>query len=401
MFDSVGADMSMLRSALDELRSQDLRFLSDDELESGLDELERAAGAIEAESARWVAEVERRGAFAREGHVSVTSWVNQRLRTGWSDAARRVRLSRALEQMPDTREALAEGEVSRGAVEQIVAAREHNPDEFTRVEGTLLDAARALAPRELRRVVDHWKEAADAERSAREAQERFERRGLHASAMLDGMVRVDGNLEPETGQTVLTALKCVVDDWMRSGGRDSRTPAQRRADALGEICRQWLDSSSRPSVAGERPHVNVTLDLESLEGRAGRRCDLDDTGRIPAEAARRLACDASVARVITSGSSEPLDVGRRTPVVPAPLRRAVVTRDQQCRFPGCDRPQSWCDAHHIQHWADGGETKLANLVLLCRPHHRSVHEGFGVRMNDGRPVFVGRDGTPLTDRAPP
>jgi hypothetical protein len=153
-------------------------------------------------------------------------------------------------------------------------------------------------------------------------------------------------------------------------------------------------------VAGERPHVTVTLDLESLEGRAGRRCDLDDTGRILAEAARRLACDASVARVITSGSSEPLDVGRRAPVVPTPLRRAVVTRDQHCRFPGCDRPQSWCDAHHIQHWADGGETQLANLVLLCRPHHRAVHDSFGVRMNDGRPVFVGRDGTPLTDRAP-
>jgi len=189
--------MSTLRSALDELRTQDLRFLSDDQLESGLGELERAAGAIEAESARWIAEAERRGAFAREGHISMTSWVSQRLRTGWSDASRRVRLSRALEHMPATREALAEGEVSRAAVEQIVAAHDANPDQFVRVEGTLVDAARSLAPRELRRAVDHWKEVVDAERSAREAQERFEHRGLHASATFEGMVRVDGNLGPE------------------------------------------------------------------------------------------------------------------------------------------------------------------------------------------------------------
>src|SRR5436190_7178476 len=136
--------MSTLRSALDELRSQDLRSLSDDELEEGLSELERAAGVIEAESARWVAEVESRGVFAREGHLSVTSWVSQRLRTGWSDAARRVRLARALEHMPATREALIQGDVSRAAVDQIVVAHDAHPEEFARVEVKLLVAARFL-----------------------------------------------------------------------------------------------------------------------------------------------------------------------------------------------------------------------------------------------------------------
>src|SRR5207249_11613871 len=140
--------MSTLRSALDELRSQDLRSLSDDELEEGLSELERAAGVIEAESARWVAEVESRGVFAREGHLSVTSWVSQRLRTGWTDAARRVRLARALEHMPATKGALVEGDVSRCAVDQMVSAYEANPDQFARVEETLVDAARTLAPRD-------------------------------------------------------------------------------------------------------------------------------------------------------------------------------------------------------------------------------------------------------------
>ncbi len=173
------------------------------------------------------------------------------------------------------------------------------------------------------------------------------------------------------------------------------------ADALGEICRKWLDGADRPLVAGERPHLTVTVDLEALEGRPGARCEFDDVGPIPPETARRWACDASVARVITRGRSEPLDVGRRTPVVSAPLRRAVAIRDGDCQFPRCNRPHGWCDAHHVVHWADGGPTALSNLVLLCRPHHRMVHHGFGLAMVDGRPTFFRPDGSPVEDRAPP
>ena len=102
-----------------------------------------------------------------------------------------------------------------------------------------------------------------------------------------------------------------------------------------------------------------------------------------------------------NGRSEPVDVGRRTPVVPASMRRAVVVRDRQCRFPGCDRPQSWCDAHHVVHWADGGSTSLSNLILLCRRHHRMVHGRFRLGMVESRPVFFRPDGSILEDRAPP
>jgi hypothetical protein len=104
-----------------------------------------------------------------------------------------------------------------------------------------------------------------------------------------------------------------------------------------------------------------------------------------------------VSRVITRGSSEPLDVGRRTQVVPAGIRRAVVVRDRHCRFPGCDRPKGWSDAHHVVHWANGGDTALSNLVLLCRRHHRLVHHGFGLEMIDGTPRFLRPDGTALDD----
>ncbi|MFL5797892.1 MAG: DUF222 domain-containing protein [Actinomycetota bacterium] len=393
--------MSTLRSGLDELRTVELRHLAHSELEDRLSEIRRAVGVLEAEGARTVAEIEHRGTYAESGHLSMTSWVEHRFQTSWSEAARQVRTARALEAMPAVREALYEGEVSTSAVGQLVAAQEANPEEFHKVESVLVDAARTLPVRDLRRAVSHWKDMVDADAAAKADRERYDRRGLHASPTFEGMVRVDGNLDPETGQCLITALRAVMDTEARDGSEDPRTPAQRRCDALGEISRQFLHRVDRPVVGGERPHLTVTLDLEALEGRAGRRCELEESGTISPSSARRIACDAKVSRVITRGGSEPLDVGRRTAVVPAGIRRAVVVRDRGCRFPGCDRPAPWCDAHHGVHWADGGETKLANLVLLCRRHHRMVHDGFGLEMTDAGPVFSRPDGTPLEDRAPP
>jgi uncharacterized protein DUF222/HNH endonuclease len=303
--------------------------------------------------------------------------------------------------MRRTSEALADGEISVSAADELIAARDVDPEAFADVEETLLGAARDRSLHDLRRATEHWRAIATRERFEREHTDRFARRRLHISPLLDGMVRIDGDLDPETGQMVITALRAVQDADLRNGP-DERTAPQRRVDALGELCRQWLDRGDRPVVGGERPHVTVVVDLESLEGRVGRRCELEDAGRIPSEAARGLACDASIARVITDGRSVPLEVGRRTPVVSGPLRRAVIVRDEHCRFPGCDRPPGWCDAHHVRHWADGGETGLSNLVLLCRAHHRMIHaKRFDLVMVDGAPRFARTDGSALDGRAPP
>ena len=218
------------------------------------------------------------------------------------------------------------------------------------------------------------------------------------------MVQLDGDLDPETGETFMTAIRAVLDAEARSDsdGRDERTPAQTRsASSVGG----WLDRSDRPEVAGERPHLSVTVPMQTLsDDRSGLVAELDHTGPTDAETLRRLACDASVSRVVLSPRSEPIDVGRKTQVVTPAIRRAVIARDRHCRFPSCDRPQSWCDAHHVVHWADGGETSVANLVLLCRRHHRLVHTRFAIEMVDGRPLFRRGDGSVLADRsgrAPP
>jgi hypothetical protein len=225
------------------------------------------------------------------------------------------------------------------------------------------------------------------------------------------MVPVQGALDPEGGEVLLTALQARVDaDLRASGGMDLRTPTQRRADALVDLARFYLDSSKRPTLAGERPHITVTVDLHALRDAGANgarpspgRCELDRAGTVHPQTARRLACDASVTRVVMAGPAEPLEVGRKTPVVSAALRRAVIVRDRRYRFPRCMRPQAWCDAHHVVHWADGGETGLHNLVLLCRPHHRLVHEGgFQLKLNRGRPQFKRPDGSVIdVDRAPP
>jgi hypothetical protein len=413
--------VSELRSAIEGLRAESLAELPDARIEQDFAELQRAVEQLEAERLRRLAEIDRRGLYARDGHLSVASWLAAVHRVAWGTAREQVRMARGLEQMPATRAALEAGEVSMSGVRLLVAAHQADPEAFGRAEATLVEAARVHTITELGRVVALWRDRVERERSS-ESDRRYERRGLHASVTFAGMVRVDGDLDPETGESLLTALRAVLDAEVRSGGTGAggtgevRTPAQRRADALGEICRQWLDRGERPVVAGERPHLTLTVGVEALMGvdalgDGGARSpegmalggELDHTGPVRSELARRLACDASLRRVVLGPGSEPLDVGRRTSVVPAAMRRAVIVRDRGCRFPGCDRPQSWSDAHHVVHWADGGPTALQNLLLLCRRHHRMVHApgGFGLALEEGVPVFRRPDGSVLEDRAPP
>ena len=115
-----------------------------------------------------------------------------------------------------------------------------------------------------------------------------------------------------------------------------------------------------------------------------------------------MLCDCTLHRVLVDQQGAVLNYGRGTNTISADLRAALIVRDQGCRFPGCGRPQAWCDAHHVRHWARGGSTSLGNLVLLCRRHHRLIHQGgFRVVMREGTPVFSRPDDSPLEDRAPP
>src|SRR6266700_2099396 len=315
--------MSELRSAIEALQAEDVRSVGDGQLEADFTELQNASQALEAERLRRLSEIHRRQSHRREGYLSTASWLVDRHRMGWSTASKEIRTARSLERMPHTKGALVTGELTSSAVQMLVSARQAHPAQFHASAQVLVEAAKRLPARQLQHTVSHWRQKLDWEQGLKDAERAREQRRLTISTTLLGMVRVDGDLDPETGETVLTALRgCVDADRRRRDPEDRRTPAQRRVDALGEICGRWLNAPDRPLVAGERPHVAVIVDLEAREGRNGLRSEFDHVGPIHPEIVRRLACDASISRIITRGDSEPLDVGRRTAVVPAPMRRA-------------------------------------------------------------------------------
>lgn len=175
----------------------------------------------------------------------------------------------------------------------------------------------------------------------------------------------------------------------------------RRADALSVIAESFLSHGAEALSGGDKHQIVVHVSAETLRHDHAGCCEIEEGPSIAAETARRLACDASVVTIIENAQGEPLDVGRKTRSIPPALRRALKARDKGCRFPGCNNTR-FVDAHHIHHWADGGETKQSNLLSLCRFHHRLVHEGGIVieRLHDGAVRFVRPDGQVFDGHVP-
>jgi len=271
--------------------------------------------------------------------------------------------------MDHTRQAFTAGELSECRIRLLVDAWQGSPELFGRDEPLLVEQARTLPARVFPLALAHWRRLADPDGARFDAEAAFLARRLHISPTWYDTVRIDGDLDPESGQTVLTAIRSLAEPAALDP-QDRRSPEQRRADALVEICRRHLDSPNRPRQAGERPHLLITLTPTDLTG--SNLIDLE-AGPITAEAARRLACDATISRIILNADSVPIDASRKHRVVSPALRRALDLRDQHCTHPGCQVPARYCDAHHILHWADGGKTDISNLRLLCRVHHHTAH----------------------------
>ena len=170
----------------------------------------------------------------------------------------------------------------------------------------------------------------------------------------------------------------VLDELQPPEGRaDTRTQAQRRADALMLLCERSGGGDlpdTRPIAGAEVLMSHDVFTGHALAHLDDLQCEIEGFGSIPRVTAERMLCDCALGRVV-QGRSQILDLGRRTRTVPDRLRRAIVLRDQHCQFPGCRAPASWCDSHHLVLWTRGGETNVENLALLCRRHHVAVHEG--------------------------
>lgn len=240
-------------------------------------------------------------------------------------------------------------------------------------ERWLLGKAETLNVQRFRTVCDHVRHAADRAAFLEERVAGREQRTLTLRAFEGGCVEVAALLDPEGGALVRTAL----DPLARPLGRDDlRSREQRYADALVELCSHRLDNGQIPQTASQRSHLQVTTTLETLRNLRGAPAgDMEYAGLVAARTVQRLGCDATISRVLVDARSQIIDVGRSERVVPGATRRALNVRDRGCRWPGCDRPPAWTAAHHVVHWGHAGATDLPNLVLLCRHHHWSVHEG--------------------------
>ncbi|WP_327042430.1 HNH endonuclease [Micromonospora ureilytica] len=392
--------LTQVGGAVDHCAETALWGLSDDDLLAALDATQVLAQRLAAVQLGLVRELDGRGLAVAQGASSTAVWLRERLRLSGRGARQLVQLAATIDAAPSAvRDALLGGAITveqgRVVAETIAALpAEAGPEVADKATQLLVAWADRFDPTSLsrlgERVLTHVApELADAAelKALERATERAEaRRHVTLSEQQNGQVRLSGNLDTETASLLREAINPLCTP---AGEHDDRSPGQRRADALGEICRLALRTGQLPDNGGDRPQLVVTVSLDELVN--GVRAGALETGtRLTPGAVRRLACDAGVLPVVLGGNSQVLDVGRQRRLFTGPLRRALVLRDGGCAFPGCDRPPRWCDGHHLRHWADGGVTALGNAVLLCGYHHRFIHRGdWTVRIAaDGRPDFL-------------
>jgi len=334
---------------------------------AGLADLLRRLGGVrsraDAHRAAVIAEAERVDAARKEGFRSTTEWLAALTGESVPVCRSQIAVASALEGMPATRQAFAAGEVSESKVRVLAQAQALCPGQFAQDEKQLVAQVAAASAQQVPKLLAEWKQNTDPQAAEVEAERLYRLRGLYVSPDWSGMLRLHGLLDPESGGVVQTAIQSLAEP-ANLDSADTRTPAQRQADALAEICRRYLDGT--PGTGSSRPHLNVTVPWNTLQQGHGV-IDIG-VGPIPAETARRLGCDATISGIIVDHNGVPVSAGKARRVVSPALRRALDLRDRHCTHPGCDMPADWCDAHHILHWANGGQTTLANLRLLRLSH---------------------------------
>lgn len=369
------------------------------------DQIAELSVHLEAATARLLAlirEFDARKGWAN-GFRSCAEWLAWRVGLAPGAAREHVRVARALGTLPALAEAMARGELSYAKVRALT--RIATPE----TEARLLAVGRAGTAVHVESIVRGWRRM-DQQAEAREAVRQHASGALHVYQEEDGTVVLRGHLTAEVGTLLLRALDAARETlYHRRRGTGEALPVthpaaetptrpQQQADALALLAETALHHGLDPGAPGERYQVVVHVDAAVLANTAQPgQSVLDDGAHVPAGTPQRLACDASRVVMRHDQDGRVVEVGARTRTIPPALRRALQHRDKTCRFPGCNVRVA--EGHHVRHWAHGGPTSLSNLALLCRRHHRAVHEeGYHLeRLPDGALQFRRPDGRPLPD----
>jgi len=375
--------------------------LSNETLEAEITALWAQISAATYRFLKLLARYDREQGWAQHGLADCAQWLNWQCGVGPVAAREKLRVAHALEDLPVISDAFARGQLSYSKVRALT--RVARPE----IEDDLLNIARHGTAAHVERLVRHYRRCQRLE-AAREAFAQHRERTVNYWFDDDGSLVLHARLAPEVGAVLKKALELAAEQVFAAANVSAETSADaaagsipdapaessaaRRADALAALAEHYLaaaetDDEHRRRSNAERYQVIVHVETDAAEAQ------IEDGPPIAEETARRIACDASVRVMTHDAAGNPLDVGRRTRAISPAMRRALYKRDRGCRFPGCTHTRH-TQGHHIRHWADGGETKLSNLVTLCGIHHRLIHEGgFEVRYtDDGLFVFSDPNG---------
>jgi len=395
--------------------------------EAGLRATVATAGRLQSVASALLAgatsRLERAGAIEADGASSTAQWIATQTGSSRSEASRTAKLAGQLDQMPSTASRLADGDMSPASATQLAdAAADGRLGDARSVDARFADAATRQAPERTRRRLRREQQLSDAAAINRDEREAFRRRRLAVSTRDDGMVLVNGQLDPAAGQRLVTVLDVLnPPDPEATPADELRSRPQRLADAMDELCRRALArGDSGDQVGGRVPQLHVMVDLATLatdlsraDGSAPAPTDpvwqdlpvgMSQWGlQFSPQRVREMACDASITRIVFDGVSRPIDVGRTTRVWPRWIRDAAAARDQGCRGPDCDRPLPWTELHHLKWWSRGGMTSLGNALSLCSRCHHLIHDhGWTAELDvaSGDVTWTGPSGRQVIDRAP-
>ncbi|MCP4301262.1 MAG: DUF222 domain-containing protein [Gammaproteobacteria bacterium] len=386
----------------------DLEVTSGEKLGAEITELCSYIYAATSQLLSLIREFDEQQYWAELGFLSCAHWLNFACGFGMNSARERLRVAHALAGLPKINEEFSAGKISYSKVRAITRVADENNEDY------LLMTAHHGTAHHVERLVAQYRRARKLQ-DAEFANEQYLKREVTYYYDHDGYLVLKARMPADQGEQIVKALEMAMDaandvaaNQVPSGqtsevieAEEKEPIAARRADALAGIAETYMNNNESSGSTADRYQVVIHVAANAAHKNASwHSAHLDNGPHVSAETSRRIGCDCCKTTIIEDENGEPLCIGRRSRTIPPAIRRALWARDGGCRFPGCTHHR-FVDGHHIKHWADGGETCLGNLVLLCRYHHHLVHEGgFACqKADDGEIWFENQRSQRLADHA--